>query len=218
VPVTLGRQNGRPVIWLIGSQSQLESTRERSAALKVSQVIARVCLLNRFQIVSGASRMLEYLADQFENYRDHFTDHPDDLARVENEPLRKYISSEHATNPANAPNPIILLGSLRRKGARDTFDKAIGRVPDLAIVVGGSLTGRLLEKVKLAHQSRIPILPIAFTGGAAATLDHTFQPKLNAIIEELQNAGGKMDEFARLLMDAILGQLGSPGTESTGGT
>jgi hypothetical protein len=220
VPLTARRRNDRPVIWLIGSQSQLVSRRERSSALLVSQVIAKVCLLNHIQIVSGSSRMLDYLADEYENYREYFTNHPDELTNVENEPLRKFISSEHATNPVDAPNPIILLGSLRRKGARDTFDDAIGRVLDMAILVGGSplTSGRAREEVELAQQSAIPVLPIRFTGGIAGKLDHTLNPCLNATIDKLQNTGGRMDEFASLLVDIIYDQLDLAEVHSGRGT
>jgi hypothetical protein len=69
VPLTPKRTNDVPVIWLMGSQSAVMDTREQQTAMQVCRLIASICIANRFQIVSGTSRMLEYLADEYENYR-----------------------------------------------------------------------------------------------------------------------------------------------------
>lgn len=201
------RANEQPVVWLMGSHSELKSKREQETALQVAQVIAKVCVANHIQIVSGTSRLLEYLADEYENYREYFMKHPDQLAEVKGEPFRKAIASEQALNPSSAPNPIILLGSLRHKGARATFDDAIGRFPDIAILIGGRPTGRSTEEERLAQQAGIPLLPLRFTGGAAASARNTLSSKLDLKVAELQSSFGRIDRIGRLIVELIKEQI-----------
>jgi hypothetical protein len=207
VPLTAKRENDVPVIWLMGSQSGLNDTREHQATMQVCRLVARICIANRFQIVSGTSRMLEYLADEYENYREYFNEHPEELANTTGEPLRKALASEHAMNAATAPNPIILLGSLRHKGSRAIFDDAIGRIPDIAILIGGRQLGRSSGEQQLANEACIPLLPIRFTGGAAASASHTLNPTLNDKVEKLQMSAGRVDEMGKLFLELILSQI-----------
>jgi len=207
VPLTAKRVNAVPVIWLMGSQSDLNDPREHQVTMQVCSIVARICITNRFQIVSGTSRMLEYLADEYENYREYFNEHPEELANTKGEPLRKALASEHAMNAAAAPNPIILLGSLRHKGARATFDDAIGRIPDIAILIGGQQLGRSSGEQQLANEACIPLLPIRFTGGAAASVSHTLNPTLNDKVEKLQMSAGRVDEMGKLFLELILSQI-----------
>ena len=72
------------------------------------------------------------------------------------------------------PPPIILSGSLRRGNARQLFVDAIGRVPDIALVIGGNRSRtRVLEEAESAKTAGIPVLALPSTGGAAATVGST---------------------------------------------
>ena len=63
------------------------------------------------------------------------------------------------------------------------------------------------KEEELARQAKIPVLPVRFTGGVAATVNHTLHSNLNQKIERLQKSGSKMDEFAQLLIEIIYEQI-----------
>lgn len=199
------RSNECPVVWLMGSHRHLENKGEQQKALQVCQTLARALMMARFQIVMGTSRMLEYLGDRYVDYLEN----PQELAEAVGEPWRKTVATEHAQSLKPAPNPIILLGSLRKTSIRETFNDAIGRFPDIAILIGGRLpvrSGRAAEEFQMAKEAEIPLLPIQFTGGAAGKLHPTTDPSLKEKVAELQTLTGNMDRIGPLIIEIIRDQ------------
>ena len=215
IPLIPTRQDPRPVVWLIGSHRHLSDRDHQEKALQVCEVIARVCVENRIQIVMGTSRMLEYLADEYIQY----SGDPERLAKARGELWRKTIATQQAqASSAFAYNPVILLGSLRKRGIRETFDDAIGRIPDLAIVIAGrppEKGGRSIQETDLAAEGKIPVLPISFTGGAAAIVEQTVHPKLREKVQELQLMDNRLDDFKDALLELIETQTALGREETT---
>lgn len=195
----------QPLLWIIGSHDGL-SPRDQAEALNVIRVLARIAFERRFRMVCGASRLLEYLADCHE-----------DLAatgvlatNVPGDPWRKALGVAHAEAESPSHNPIILAGTLRTPNIRRRFDDAIGRIPDLAIVIGGrprSLSGRTHEECETAHAAGIPLLPISFTGGAAAEVQPSLRPTAASLVADLNLTQGKLDRFAVVLLQVLQAQL-----------
>jgi hypothetical protein len=201
-PVSPPRSNDRPIVWLLGSHGHLPTERLRQKALQVCQVLARTFMENRIQIVMGTSRMLEYLADSYEEYLEN----PEKLAEAEGEPFRKTVASAHAQSQKPVPNPIFLLGRLRRPSVRDTFADAIGRFPDIAILIGGRVgaeAGRSAEEYQLAIEAQIPLLPIPFTGGAAEVAACTVDPSLEKEVAELKSLSRNIDQLGPLVLKIV---------------
>jgi hypothetical protein len=196
------RPNECPVVWLMGSHRHLEHQHEQQKALQVCQSLARALMTARFQIVMGTSRMLEYLGDRYV----HYLENPQELADAAGESWRKTLATEHAQSLKPAPNPIVLLGSLRKGSVRETFNDAIGRFPDIAILIGGRLpdrSGRAAEEFHMAIEAEIPLLPIQFTGGAAGTVQATTDPSLKDKVAEVQTLHGNMDRIGPLVAEII---------------
>jgi hypothetical protein len=202
VPVSPPRGNDCPIVWLLGSHRYLNTEHLRQKALQVCQALARAFVEDRIQMVMGTSRMLEYLADSYEE----FLENPLKLAQAEGELFRKTLASEHAQSHRPAPNPIILLGCLRRPSIRDTFADAIGRFPDIAILIGGRLgdeSGRSAEEYQLAVNAQIPLLPLSFTGGAAETAPCTVDPSLAKEVAELKTLTGNIDRLGSVVLKIV---------------
>jgi hypothetical protein len=201
-PETPRRWGERPVVWLMGSHRHLETERERQKALQVCQALARAFVTARFHVVMGASRMLEYLGDQYVNYLEN----PQQLADAEGDSWRKTLAAEHAQGARPAPNPVVLLGPLTQSSLRETFNDAIGRFPDIAILIGGRLpeqSGRAAEEFQRAVQAGIPVLPIQFTGGAARTVEPTTHPSLKDKVAELQTLVGNVGRIGPLVVEIV---------------
>jgi len=146
--------------------------------------------------------MLEYLADEYVNY----SERPEVLAESGGDDWRKAIATEQAQLSGPAPNPVVILGSLRQRGIREVFDEAIGRRPDLAILIGGrpaELAGRASEEQQLAKDAGIPLLPLKFTGGAAAHAEDTLAEPLRTKAVEIQKLTGNVDRLKILLTEII---------------
>jgi hypothetical protein len=146
--------------------------------------------------------MLEYLADEYVNYLEN----PRQLAEAKGESWRKTVATEHAQSTKPAPNPIFLLGSLRKSSVRETFKDAIGRFPDIAILIGGRLpekSGRAAEEFEIAVQAEIPLLPIQFTGGAARIMAPTTHASLKDKVAELQTLTGNIDRIGALVVAIV---------------
>lgn len=206
-PETPHFSNDNPVVWLMGSHRHLEHEHEKQKALQVCQTLARAFMAGRFQIVMGTSRMLEYLADEYVNY----IEDPQRLADAKGESWRKVLATEHAQSLKPAPNPIVLLGSLRRGSVREMFNDTIGRFPDIAILIGGRLpehSGRTAEELRMAINAQIPLLPIQFTGGAARTVFPTTHPSLKDKVAELQTLTANVDRLAPLIVEIVIRQAG----------
>jgi hypothetical protein len=90
---------------------------------------------------------------------------------------------------------------------RQVFLDAIAKVPDVAVVLGGSPAGRAVEEASLARDAGIPVLPLKFTGGAALSADASFDGRLAEAIEDLQTIRGS-DIVGRMVCDLIERQVG----------
>lgn len=194
--------NKTPVVWLMGSNRHLKSEHEQQKALQVCMALARAFMINQIQIVMGTSRMLEYLADEYVNYMEN----PKLLSEAKGEIWRKTIATEHSQSTKPTPNPILLLGSLRKGSIRETFNDAIGRFPDIGILIGGRMSensGRAAQEFEMAIESKIPILPIKFTGGAASVVEPTTHISLKSQVEELQTLTGNIDRIGQLVVEII---------------
>jgi hypothetical protein len=201
-PETPHRSSENPIVWLMGSHRHLVHKHEQQKALQVCQTLARAFMASRIQIVMGTSRMLEYLADEYVNYLED----PKRLAAAKGELWRKSLATEHAQSTKPAPNPIVLLGSLRKVSIRELFNDTIGRFPDIAILIGGRMpeqSGRAAEELTKAIEAEIPLLPIKFTGGAARTIEPSTHPSIKDKVEELQTLTGNVDRIGPLVVEIV---------------
>lgn len=196
-----------PMLWIIGSHDTQSPARERTECLAVAKTIARLACTHRFRLVLGASRLLDYLADTHEA----IVEDEARLLSAPGEPLRKTLGAAHAEARPPAHHPVVLLGSLRTPDIRRRFDDALGRVPHMAVVIGGrsrNLGGRTHEECEAALGAGIPLLPISFTGGAAAEI----APSLNAaamhLLAPLQMTSGRLDRFEESFMRILEAELG----------
>ncbi|MEX3846027.1 hypothetical protein [Paraburkholderia sp. BR10882] len=108
-----------------------------------------------------------------------------------------------------AYNPVILVGSLRKPDIRQRFEESLGRIPDLAIVVGGRSGGRTHEECAAAIAANIPLLPIAFTGGVAAEVTPALNTEAQAMLPDMRMGEGRVDALAVKLSAVIGAQLGA---------
>lgn len=201
------RAPDNPMIWIIGSHDSL-SPREQAEALNVVRSLARVSFANRFRIVCGVSRLLEYLADSHEA-----------LAglgalpvNTPGDPWRKAIGTAHVEAKLPAHNPVILVGSLRTPDIRQRFKDTLGCIPDLVVVVGGrpkASGGRTHEECSAALTAGIPLLPVSFTGGAAAEVQPSLRPEAASLVNELNATQGKLDKFPTVLLRILRAQFGA---------
>ena len=100
------------------------------------------------------------------------------------------------------PPPIILSGSLRRGNVRHVFVDAIGRVPDIALVIGGNRNrSRVFEEAESATAAGIPVLALSSTGGTAAGVGSTLAIDSDQlkIITDLSRPLGSGDLAVRVL-------------------
>ncbi len=202
VPTKAIRNTPQPLVWFLGSHSHLENKNQQQKALQACQTIARACLNEKYRIVMGTSRMLEYLADSYEE----FMENPVLLAKSEGEIWRKTIAIEHAQSLNNAPNPLVMLGSLRKRGVREAFNDSIGLIPDIAILIGGrplDKPGRASVEQKLANEAGIPLLPLRFTGGAAGSTECTLDRSLSEDVKNIENIDNRLDEFGPAIVSII---------------
>lgn len=206
IPLIPPRTAKRPVVWVLGSHRHLQEIAQQQTALQVCRVLARTCLENQIRLVLGTSRMLEYLADKYVNYMED----PEVLAAAPGEEFRKAIATEQAQTSKPAPNPVVVLGTLRSRSVREVFADAIGRIPDMAILIGGRVpeeSGRASQEAELAIDAGIPLLPLKFTGGAAALLEDTLDPSLRDKVNELQTLVANVDRFGPLILEIIEEQV-----------
>lgn len=104
----------------------------------------------------------------------------------------------------NPPPPIILSGSLRRGNARQVFVDAIGRVPDIALVIGGNRNRtRVFEEAESAKTAGIPA-GIALNWRCPATVGSTLSIDAEQlkIITDLSRPLGSGD-LAVCVLDAF---------------
>jgi hypothetical protein len=209
VPIAPYRPNINPVVWMIGSHTDLDECHQQKA-LDICQAMARAFMANRIQIIMGTSRMLDYLGDEYTRCQDNTALLASFLAKSKGDAFRHKFASEHAESLKPAPNPIVLLGSLRKKVARELFNDAIGRIPDIAILIGGrdpDKSGKAFEEYNKAKEAEIPCLPISFTGGTAEKAEPTLDKSLNEKVERLQTLDRNIDAFQELLIDIVFEQV-----------
>ena len=189
-----------PTVWMIGSVTDIAED-ERGWAYKVTDALAHAFVARRYRVVMARSQLLNYLADrvafeQLEILKPSAGDIPSHLAR----------ESIRAGNAA--PNPVIILGSLRpTQGLRRLFIDAIGKVPDIGIVIGGKLTGRAREETQLAIREEIPLLPLPLTGGLAAAIGASCDPTLTNDVSAVQALERDSNELARRVCDIVQAQV-----------
>lgn len=165
----------RLTVWIIGSYTNL-TEKERLHAEKLVSILAKGFANIGIRVVMGQSNMGAEFAHQ---YRDA------------------------AFASLNAPPPpIILPGTLRRGDTREFFLDAIGRVPDIALVIGGNRERtRVLEEAEAAKTAGIAVLALPSTGGAAAQVGITLpiETELLTIITDCSRPLGSGDMAVRVL-------------------
>lgn len=189
------------VVWVIGSVTDLPDN-ERDWAYKVTDALADAFISRSYRVVMGRSQMLDYMADRIA------------IGQVDPSAVRSNIgnlstlfASKSARSHNECPNPVILLGSLRSaRGIRNIFIDSIGRVPDVGIVIGGSVNGRADEETQLAMQAGIPLLPLPLTGGLAARISGTLDASLREKVDKVQAMARGSDVIGSLVCDLIEAQ------------
>lgn len=192
--------NDAPVVWLIGSHTALDEGHAQKA-LDAIDTLAKRFVEARFQIVMGTSRMLDYSADQmaFLSQKKH------QLANPSRKAITKASAIANETNPV--PMPVVLLGSFRSpQGVRRIFKDAIGKIPDVAVLIGGNPEGRTQEEYGRACSADIPVLSLAFTGGAAPTCKSTFDSEFQKDVASIQRLSGKMERLGNEIVLLIIKQ------------
>ncbi len=158
-------------VWIIGSTTDL-ADEHRLRAYKTADALADAFVARRFRVVMGRNQLLNYVADRVAVD----TIEPSTSVALD---MSDLLALKSARAGGRCPNPLILLGSLRAgKNAREVFMDSIGQVPDICIVIGGRPGGRAVEEARLAVDAGIPVLPLPFTGGAAAELDTSVHKSL----------------------------------------
>ncbi len=137
----------RTTIWVLGSYSDLNDS-ELTFVRKITPILGSAFAARGVVLVSGKSDMLEDLAASCRNVA--------------------------MSMSPRGPLPIFLDGKLRQTDLKTLFHETIGRIPDLAIVVGGGIArGRVAQECAAAEEAGIPLLPVPATGGAATTVTLT---------------------------------------------
>lgn len=143
----LGQSVRRPTVWVLGSYSELDSL-EIQLTRKLIQKLGSALAARGARLVSGKSDMLDDLAANCRNVAMALT--------------------------PRGPLPVILDGKLRETDLKALFMDTIGGLPNLAIVIGGSVRrGRTLQECEAAAEAGIPVLPVPVTGGTAAKVSLT---------------------------------------------
>jgi hypothetical protein len=195
-PTHVVRADSPIVVWMIGSVNGVDEG-YRDRAFKTAEALADAFIEREYHVVLGRNLLLNYLADRMVFAAQD--DEPSDLPQI--------LARKSARSTSGAPNPVIVLGSLRSPhGVRQIFLAAIAKVPDVALIVGGSPDGRAVEEASLARAAGIPVLPLRFTGGAALRTEASFDPEFAQAIENLQATRGS-DLIGRLACDLIERQV-----------
>jgi len=205
-PLDARPRNEDICVWILGSDHEL-SDGKIELAYRVVDSLAQAIIGHRIRIVMNQNRLLSYTGDKIV---------AEEIAK-EGGLIKKFaMESARANQKAWSPNPIIVLGSLRaRHGVRSLFKDAIGRIPDCAIVIGGVPGGRVLEEVGYANAADIPVLPLKFTGGAAAHINSTFDPELETQVGAIQRMARHTDRLGELVCKTILRQVQITRTKET---
>ncbi|MFW6046609.1 MAG: toll/interleukin-1 receptor domain-containing protein [Candidatus Woesearchaeota archaeon] len=190
-----------PTIWVIGSH-RVENMYEREKVVEVAEVISSAFSEEGFQIVMGSSSILNYIGCKTS----------DIMFQLDNEDNRMTSKIAKSSAIANlnkpSPNPVMLLGSLLSpQGVKHIFYDSIGKIPDMAILIGGHLKGRVMQEYEKAIEADIPVLSIKFTGGIAGNINSTVNQKFEEEEKTIQNLSNQMAQFKIDLVDLIKKQV-----------
>jgi hypothetical protein len=184
------------VVWVTGSVNELEEE-YRNRAFKTAAALAKAFISRGYRVVLGRNVLLNYLADRVA---------AEDISSIEEHhgDLPQLLAAESAQAGLAAPNPLIILGSLRSpRGIRRLFMDSIGRVPDVAIVLGGTSRGRAFDEAEQAKRAGIPVLPLSFTGGAAAEVEPSMHESLGSQVAAIQAMKRGSDVIGSAVCDVI---------------
>jgi TIR domain len=204
VPSYTPSTDDEPCVWILGSTHGMPVEQEQSI-YKVVNYLAPSFVENRFRVVFGRSRLLSYLGDKITELTVQY----DDQITQSRDVVSVFAAASAIANVNRpTPNPVLILGSLRsRQGLRRVFKDTIGRVPDVGVVIGGTFSGRVVEEVKLAQASNIPLLPLQFTGGMAERTESTFHESLNEEVKDVQNISRNKEALGKKVCDLIRKQV-----------
>ena len=195
--------NSVPCVWIIGSNRSLRQ-KQSTFNRRFVGFLAQALMQRRFRVVFGRSRLLDILGECINQELDR-----PQVYGVDRDTLTEFASASamYKDAPKSAPNPVVLLGSFRSdRGLSEVFVESIGHSPDIAVVIGGALTGRTREEVEHAKAAGIPVLPVSFTGGIAATLDWTGDMSLLDRVAKIQQAKRDYSSIAQLICDVLEAQ------------
>jgi hypothetical protein len=193
------KENEPITAWIIGSSKEL-NLNDSAKADEVVRILARVFAEHNIRVFMGSSVLLYQLGENIISNNDKLQKHP----------YHKIISQESAIIGSNRSiiNPVVVLGSLRTaKGVIRTFKDSLNRVPDVAIIIGGSRNGRAYEEYCAALEANIPVLTISFTGGVARKCSNTFDASLQDEVKLLNRCKNKVDEFAKIFIRLLTDQV-----------
>jgi hypothetical protein len=195
------RPIGTPIcVWLIGSVNRV-APKYRKRAFKAADALADEFIHRGYQVLSGRSLLLDYIADRVAS-------NAIDLSERALSEVTSLLAVKSARTATPIPNPVIILGLLRsERGVRQLFMDTIGKIPDVAVVLGGAPGGLAVAEVDLARQARIPILPLKFTGGVAEQTETTFAPALAHAVNEFVKTLPGSDVIGRRASDLIEQQI-----------
>jgi len=171
------RPGERPTVWVLGSYRGLDE-QELAITRKLIITLGSSLAARRVRLVSGRSDMLQDLSAYCRNVA-------------------------MSLNPRSTL-PVMIEGKLRQTDLRELFRDAIGRIPNLAIVIGGSVGHRVAEECDYAEKARIPVLPVPATGGSAAKAKLTAD-RANDLYDALTRSDGMVDtnDLVAALLQAV---------------
>ncbi len=200
LPVYTPRIDEPVLVWLIGSVNDVPDP-FRDRAFKTADALSASFINAGFRVVLGRSNLLNYMADRIAY---------ESINSVQNQTgdLPQLLATKAARSESRVLNPVILLGSLRAAhNIRRVFVDCVGRVPDVAIALGGTIGGRAAEEARMAVEAGIPLLPLHFTGGAAANSTTTFDPSLREDISAIQASTRGSDGVGERVRELIVRQV-----------
>jgi hypothetical protein len=195
-PPSRRQLDSTPCVWVVGSNRDLPESQAAKNQRFVS-LFAHALIERKFRVVFGRSGLLDCMANSLGRELDSY----------DYEVLSEFgsVSAMHRESQEPAPNPVIVLGSIRaQKGPRRVFTDTIGFPPDVMVVIGGSPNGRISNEVELAISSNIPVIPLRFTGGQAARSATFVHESLTEQVGKIQDAQRDFGVNASKLCDVIL--------------
>ena len=196
-------QGEAPIIWIIGSH-RVENMYEREKVIEVAEVISSAFAEEGFKIVMGSSSILDFIGSRNSEL----------MTMLDNEDNRmtSKIAKSSAIANLNNPssNPVMLFGSLSsQQGVKHIFYDAIGKIPDMAILIGGHINGRVMQEYEKALEANIPVLSIKFTGGVAGKVNSTINKKFEPEEKAIQKLSNQMAQFKEDLVNLVKKQVKS---------